>query len=366
MEVTTKQNIFIKKNGEFYMKKIKKLSNAEVADFCNQLALLFSAGIPPYEAIVLMQEDIPNEQGKEILSTIHSHLKEGLTFYESLKATDVFPDYVTEMILLGEETGNLDIITQKLAEYYDRQCQIFTSIKNALSYPLIMVTLMLLILIVLLSKVLPLFNQIFIQLGSELSNMAKQLMSVGSILQSFIGILLVFIVLIGILFALLFSSEKYKKHLYHFLQTKFFTRNFFLQIAYSRFAACLSLVTTSGIDIFQGLVLADQLISNDIMSAKIKQCKSYLSEGDFIYEALKKADIFKPSQLRMLQIAYKSGNSDVALTKISDTYENDMLDKIRHLLGMIEPTLVIAFSVIVGIILLSVILPLIGMMSNIG
>ena len=348
------------------MKKTRKLSNAEVADFCNQLALLFSAGIPPYEAVVLMQEDIPNEQGKAILLTLHSHLKEGLTFHESLKATDVFPDYVTEMILLGEETGNLDLITKKLAEYYDRQCEIYTAVKNALSYPLIMVSLMLLILIVLLSKVLPLFNQIFIQLGSELSGMAKQLMTVGSVLQSVIGTLFVLIVLFGILFTLLFSSEKYKKMLHHFFQTTFFTRDFLLQIAYSRFASCLSLVTTSGIDIFQGLVLAEQLIANDIMSEKIKQCQTHLAEGDFIYEALKKAGIFKPSQLRMLQIAYKSGNSDTVLMKIADTYENETLDKIRHLLSMIEPTLVIAFSIIVGIILLSVILPLIGMMSNIG
>lgn len=348
------------------MKKMKKLSNAEIADFCNQLALLFSAGIPPYEAVVLMQEDIPNEEGKEILSTLHSYLKDGLTFHESLKTTEVFPEYVIEMILLGEETGNLDIITKKLAEYYDRQCQIFTAIKNALSYPLIMVALMLFILVVLLSKVLPLFNQIFIQLGTELSGMAKHLMSAGVILQSFIGILVALIILFGILCTILFSSEKYKKNLSHFLQTTFFTRNFLLQIAYSRFAACLSLVTTSGIDIFKGLSLAEQLVSNEIMAEKLKLCKTYLLEGDFIYEALKKANIFKPSQLRMLQIAYKSGNSDTALMKISDTYENETLDKIRHLLSMIEPTLVITFSVIVGIILLSVILPLIGMMSNIG
>lgn len=348
------------------MKKIKKLSNTEVADFCNQLALLFSAGITPYEAISLMQEDIPNEQGKEILLVLHSNLKEGLTFHESLTKSNVFPEYVTEMILLGETTGNLDIITKKLAEYYERQCQIFRAIKNAISYPLIMVGLMLLILVVLLSEVLPLFNQIFIQLGSELSGMAKQLMTVGNIMQSVIGILLVIILLLCILFALLLSSEKHKNILKHFFQTTFFTKNFLLQISYSRFASCLSLVTSSGIDIFQGLVLADQLISNDIMSKKIKQCKAYLLEGDFIYEALKKANIFKPSQLRMLQIAYKSGNSETALVKIADAYENETLDKIRNILSMIEPTLVIAFSIIVGIILLSVILPLIGMMSNIG
>lgn len=348
------------------MKKIKKLSNAEVADFCNQFAMLFSAGIPPYEAVVLMQEDIPNEQGKEILSIIHSHLRDGFTFYEALKATNVFPDYVTEMILLGEETGNLEIITQKLAAYYEQQCQIFNAIKNALSYPLIMVALMLFILVVLLSKVLPLFNQIFIQLGSELSGMAKQLMSIGNVLQYVICILIVMIIFFGILCTILFSCEKYKKRINHFLQTTFFTKKFLLQIAYSRFAACLSLVTTSGIDIFQGLILAEQLVSNEIMTEKIRQCKKHLSEGDFIYEALKKANIFKPSQLRMLQIAYKSGNSDTALLKISNTYEAETLDKIRRLLGMIEPTLVITFSIIVGIILLSVILPLIGMMSNIG
>ena len=149
------------------MKKEKKLTQEELAAFCSQLSLLLPAGITPYEAIIFMKEDTPTEKGKESLEQIEAALKDGLSFYDALKNSCLFPDYVTSMILLGEESGNLDIVIQKLADYYEQQCSITSSIKNAISYPMIMIGLMLVILSVLLAKILPIFNQVFIQLGSD-------------------------------------------------------------------------------------------------------------------------------------------------------------------------------------------------------
>jgi type IV pilus assembly protein PilC len=348
------------------MKKQKRLNNSEVAAFCSQLSLLLPAGTTPFESIHLMLEDAATDQGKVLLTQIEETLRDGESFYEALKKTEVFPDYVVSMIHLGEESGNLDIITKKLADYYEQQCAISESIKNAVSYPLIMICLMLLILIVLLTKILPIFNQVFIQLGSELTGVSKQLMSLGTAVQSISGVLIAIIVLLAIVAIIILKNSKAKAGFMKKLHTWNLTKNFYMDIAYSRFAGALSMITAGGIDIYKGIDLANQLIDNQLMDVKITNCKKALLNGDYLHEAMKEAGIFRAQHLRMLQIGYKSGNSEVVLEKISKYYEEATLVRIQRILGAIEPTLVIVFSLMVGLILLSVIMPLIGIMSSIG
>jgi type IV pilus assembly protein PilC len=102
------------------------------------------------------------------------------------------------------------------------------------------------------------------------------------------------------------------------------------------------------------------------MDEKIKICREQLLKGDYLHEAMREAGIFKAQHQRMLQIGFKSGNSEIVFDKISKYYEEETLIRIQKLLGAIEPTLVIVFSLMVGLILLSVIMPLIGIMSSIG
>lgn len=348
------------------MKKERKLNQEEVSSFCNQLSLLLPAGITPYEAIILMLEDTPDKKGKSILEQLEAALKEGLSFHEALKGTNVFPDYVISMIFLGEESGNLDIVMKKLADYYEQQCSISSSIKNAISYPLIMIGLMLIILAVLLAKILPIFNQVFLQLGSELTGVAARLMAIGNLIESISGVLIFATVFIILCLFIIYHIPVCRNWGKHFLHTGKLTRNFFLGIAYARFASAMSMVTASGVDLFRGLTLAQLLVDNEIVSEKINLCSKSISEGDYLYEAMKKADIFQAKHLRMMQIGQRSGETDVVLNKISSYYEEDTLTHMHRILGAIEPTLVIFFSLMVGLILLSVIMPLIGIMSSIG
>jgi type IV pilus assembly protein PilC len=270
------------------------------------------------------------------------------------------------MVHLGEESGNLDIIMKKLADYYEQQCEISEAIKSAVTYPAIMICLMLIILVVLLAKILPIFNQVFIQLGNELTGVSRQLMRLGNTIQSISGILIIIAAILAVFALVLYRYPKGRKWLNNKLNSWKPTRGFYLNIAYSRFAGALSLITAGGIDIYKGISLAGELIDNHIMDEKIKICREQLLKGDYLHEAMREAGIFKAQHQRMLQIGFKSGNSEIVFDKISKYYEEETLIRIQKLLGAIEPTLVIVFSLMVGLILLSVIMPLIGIMSSIG
>lgn len=348
------------------MKKYKHLSNSETASFCGQLALLLPAGITPLESICLMSEDAASAEGRELLIQIEASLRDGLSFYEALVSTEAFPEYVISMVLLGEEAGRLDSIMTSLAEYYEQQNTISETVKDAVSYPLIMVCLMLLILVVLLTKILPIFNQVFLQLGSGLTSTSGQLMRIGTWLQSVSGIWAGIFAAAVVIFFFLYKNQKGHTWIKRRLQTSGFSKNYYLCISYSRFAGVMSMIITSGIDIFKGLELSQGIIDNELMDEKLAVFKAALLRGDYVPEALKEAEIFQAQHQRMIQISYKTGDSDKIFKKLSIYYKDSALSRLQRLLSTIEPTLVIVFSLTVGIILLSVIMPLIGIMSSIG
>ncbi len=348
------------------MIKDKKLNPEEVASFCSQLALLLPAGISPYEAISLMQEDVSDPKGKDFLELLHTAQRDGLSFYDALESTHAFPDYVLSMVLLGEASGNLDVIMQKLADYYEQQCAISSSVKNALRYPLVMTMLMTLILFVLLTKILPIFHQVFLQLGKGLTGIAGKLLYLGRLLESISFLLLPSIILILILLLLIYTIPVLRKKGLQLLHHSYLTRDFFLNVAYARLANALSMINASGMDLFYGFEIAKQLVNHNFVAAQIDQCVYALSAGSDLYEAMKQSGIFQKKYLRMLQLGQHAGETDMILAKISAYYEEEALARIQRILNAIEPTLVIFFSLLTGMILLSVIIPLIGIMSSIG
>ena len=120
----------------------KLLSNEEIASFCNQAAMLFQAGIPPVEGMAILQSDAQSPEGKAIFEEILTVCRQGESFHKALEATKVFPDYCLHMIALGEESGNLDVCMSSLADYYEKEDAIAGSIRDAVTYPFIMIAMM--------------------------------------------------------------------------------------------------------------------------------------------------------------------------------------------------------------------------------
>jgi type IV pilus assembly protein PilC len=126
------------------------------------------------------------------------------------------------------------------------------------------------------------------------------------------------------------------------------------------------LTLTSGMDTYEGLALVKKLADSDEMKEKIETCRNMLLDGDSFPEALEKTDIFTSFYSQMISVGFKSGSMDQAMQQVSERIEKDTEKKIYSLISVLEPTLVIILSVIVGMILLSVILPLMGIMTTIG
>lgn len=348
------------------MNKQKPLSNAETASFCSQVAMLFQAGITPTESMVILLNDAQTESSKELIRAILEVCQQGEPFYKALSSTNVFPDYVIHMVQLGEESGNLDKCIRSLASYYEKEENIAHSIKSAVSYPLIMIVMMLAVIFVLISKVMPIFNQVFIELGSEMTGFAASLLTLGNSLNRYSIVLLVVVCLIAALYIIATKTKKGRRITNQLLDIIPATRAFHESLASERFASGMALCLSSGMDTFSSLDMISTLVDNKTMQERIAACKQSLIDGSNFSEALTNSGIFNNLYSQMVAVGFRSGNIDTVLEKIASNYERETDRRIQGIISILEPTLVIILSVIVGLILMSVILPLMGIMASIG
>lgn len=348
------------------MEKQNKLTNEELAAFCGQISILLHAGIAPVEGIRILLSDTEDKGSKALLQAIIDAVENGDSFAESLATVGVFPDYVLNTIKLGEEAGSLDDVMTSLANYYERESQISDSIKSAVTYPVVMIVMMLCVIIILITRVLPIFNQVFVQLGSEMTGFAASLMNVGTALKNYS---IVFIAIIAVIVFLSFyfaKSNSGRATVKKVASRMRIFRSFYEGIACGRFASGMALAMSAGLDTFESLRLVSKLVEHKGMEEKIAVCKGAIENGDNLAEGLKSASIFSNVNNRMVAVGFKTGEIEKVMTKIAEEYERKTEKKISEIISVIEPTLVIVLSIIVGLILLSVILPLMGIMTSIG
>lgn len=329
----------------------KPLSNMEIASFCNQMGMLLRSGISPLEGLNLLLEDAKTDAEKNILQVMEVKMTETASFYDAVESTDLFPTYMLHMIKLGEETGTLDDILNGLSQHYVKEENLSNMIRSALIFPSIMLGMMFLIVIVLLTKVMPIFQDVFQQLGQEMPGFSSGLLRIGQTLSHYF---IIFIVLLAAVIAFLYTRKEKLP----------FQRKLQEDLATCRFADGMSITLKSGLSPEQGLDLIEQVVEQEAFKQKIAQCREILMESMDFSDALHQSHIFTGTYARIAYLAGKAGCMDEAMAQIASEYEQNINKKITSFISILEPTLVIILSVIVGIILFSVMLPLLGIMSG--
>lgn len=342
------------------------LTPAEISTFCAQLSMILKAGIPVSEGLSIMHSDLQKAQGKKILSTILERTEMGEPLHMALSASGLFPKYVINMVEIGGQTGKLDEVMDYLCEYYEREESIARNLKSAVTYPLIMIVMMVFVIGVLVVKVLPIFQQVFRQLGSEMSSFSQSVMQFGSAVGRYSAVITTVLAAAAIIVAVMNHTRGGRQALSSFQSRFFLTRTLYAKIAAGRFAGAMAMMLSSGLDPDQSLDLAAKLIDNRYISEKIEHCKEHIAQGSSFAEALEKTEIFSGINAKMVSIGFQTGSVDSVMRKLADRYEEEIDATINHLISLLEPTLVAVLSVIVGMILLSVMLPLMGIMSSIG
>lgn len=345
---------------------MKALSNTELTTFCSQFALILRSGISSLEGLSIMQEDSPKGEGQELLSGMIRTMEETGSLYEALTASEVFPPYLCSMVEIGEQSGRLDDVMASLSEHYRREDEMAKNIKSAVSYPLVMLGMMIVVIFVLIVKVLPVFNEVFQQLGTGLGGISGTILSLGKTVSRYALVFVLVAAVIAGLFLYFAFTIKGRRQIRVFARSFLPTRKLMEKIACSRFASGMYLSLSSGLDTDQSLEMVSRLVDHPVIQEKIRNIQALILEGTSFADAVSQTNMFSGIYARMVSIGYKTGAMDDVMKQISVQYDEEIDSRMSDLVAKLEPTLVAILSIIVGLILLSVMLPLMGIMSNIG
>ncbi len=345
---------------------IKQLDGPYLSSFCMEMSLCLKAGISLSEGIYMLAADETDKDLKEMLDGIYKKMDEGSSFEDALKSAECFPKYVIDMVEIGTKTGRLEDVMRALSGYYTRQEQITASIKNAVVYPFVLMFMLLLVIGVLVVKVLPIFNDVYNELGAEMSAIAVTIMNIGTAITQYAAVILgvvVALVIIAVIVSAVPSLSLKAVTLWNKLTAG---RKVSKKISSARFASGMAMTLASGLDTDESLDMVERITENPVMLGRIKKCRELMASGELFVDAVSKAEIFPSLYCRMLSIGFKTGTADTVMEEIARRSEVEVNEDIESIINKVEPTLVIIMSLIVGLILLSVMLPLMSIMTSIG
>ncbi len=342
----------------------KKLSNEELFHFCEQFTIILRSGISINEGLYILSEDSTTEEGKAFLLGLNETLEMTGDFTTTLEESGVFPSSMISYVRLGERTGCLDEVFAILTHYYQQEIEMQTAIKSAVSYPLLMLGMMVAVIVILLIKVLPVFSQVFREMGLEMSGISGGLFAFGQAMQrySFVFITFFVVLLAGIAF-LLFTAkgkEVFNKiilKLPHFQKIP-------AAMDYSRLAQGISMGLRSGLGQEQSMDMAQELISVPHVKAQLAQATEMIREGESFSKSLNSSGLFGGMEARLISIGFTTGSGDEVMQNLAIRYQEESTNLIDEAISVLEPTIVIVMTLLVGLVLLSVMMPLLGVLSE--
>ncbi len=344
----------------------KTLPPDETALFCEQIAMVLKAGIPLGDGMETLARSYAGSPVSARFERMRVSLESHGSLNQALADADIFPSYLIAMTRIGERSGKLDEVMTALANYYQWEAQIKTSVKNAILYPSVLVMMLAVVIGILVISVIPVFQRVFDSLGLAATSPASAAMrigvGVGKGMLILVGILAVALVVIGIL--LRFGGrESVLSALSSVIPA---IRRVNARLSTARYAAALSMMLTAGYPLEDAMQLAPSVVTDEKHKRQAEIAQKELLAGGSFSDAAEKSGLFEPMHEKMIRFGTAAGKLDAVMEKLSGIYMSEADDAIHNVIAMIEPTMVAALSVVIGGILLSVMLPLLSVLSAAG
>lgn len=348
------------------MKK-QVLTNEQMGNFFLQFSYLIHAGFGNVDSLVMLAEREDDPSNKKLLSDMAEKAENGERFSDVLKESGVFSEYACGLVYVGENTGRMEEATTALAEYFEGRVALDKRLRSALLYPVILLQIMLVVIVVLLVYVLPIFNDVYAQLGSGLGGLAGGLLSLGAFLSKIMPFLCVVLGLITVFLVIFASSQGFRNGIINKLRRNRGDKGIFRLFNMSRFAKGLSMGISSGLLVDEAVEYSVQLVEDapDYL-ARCKECTERYRKGETMVSSLESAGLLPKLECRILETGLKGGAGDAAMAEVAKRLSEEANGELDDKISRVEPALVIIASVLVGIILLSVMLPLMQIMTTIG
>lgn len=345
---------------------IKRVTKKDMAVFCRQFYTMLEAGINIVNCLDILEKQAGNKSLKKVISTVKEDVQKGITLSEAMgKHGKIFSSLLTNMVMAGEVSGNLDVLMERMALHYERENAIENKVRNALVYPTVLSMVAIAVVIFLLTVVMPTFVSMFEAAGIALPGPTRALLTMSNCLLNywyiFIGIF------IGLIIGIYTFSKTDKGRLFlDNIKIKMpGIKKINMNIIASRFARTISTLLSSGMPLLQALDVVSKVVGNQLVAKKLNKATEDIRKGIPLSRTIKDIEVFPPMIDAMIIVGEESGTLDHMLNKAADFYDEEVETSLQKMTTLLEPILIILMAVIIGFIVISMAMPMFDVINTI-
>jgi type IV pilus assembly protein PilC len=343
----------------------KKVKPKSLQIFSRQFATMIEAGLNVVASLVILEDQTDDAALAEVIRELRSDVEGGLLLSEAMaKHPRVFSRLYISMVEAGEAAGILDIVLDRVAFQIEKELAIKRRVKSAMVYPSVVMVFASLVLVGMLMFLVPIFVKLFAQLGGQLPMLTQVVVNASNLLRH--KWYIVFPLLFGIAFAIrAWKRTESGRQTWDRLKLKLPMKigDVVLKVAMARFARTLSTLVAAGVDIIKALEITGQTSGNYVIEEALAEVRARVHEGIPIAQPLDENEHFPPMVSQMVKIGEETGELEKMLGKIADFYEDEVDAAVQSLTSIVEPIMMIGVGLIVGVIIISMYLPMFKMLS---
>ncbi|RDI06665.1 type II secretion system F family protein [Flavobacterium sp. AG291] len=340
--------------------------NKKKQSFYMELAVLLKAGITIKEALTLIIESFKKKNDKEMLEGILNKIVNGKPLSEALKASKYFTEYEYYSIKIGEETGTTARVCHELGVFYQRKNEQQRIVISALTYPSIVLSTAILVVLFMLSYVVPMFEDIFKQNGMELPFLTRVIIKMSAFTKSY-GLLFIFTIVVFVISGkLMKDNSKYKRTLHYILLKIPVFGSFLSKVYITQFTQAVALLTTSKVPMLNSIQMVSKMIQFVPLQDALEKVETGILKGQSLSESMKENKLFDSRIISLVKVAEETNQTEYVFNQLNEQYNQEVVQQSKIMATILEPFIIVFVGVLVAVLLIAMYLPMFQLSSAIG
>jgi type IV pilus assembly protein PilC len=345
--------------------QMQKVKLKDLAVYSRQLAVLINAELPLIQSLNILSEQARNKYFKRVIQDIREDVEAGSSLHQAKrKFPKVFDNLYCNLIASGEQSGSLDVMLRRLAEYLEKIVKLRSQVRQAMVYPSAVLGFAVLVVIFMLWKVIPVFAQIFLELGAELPWLTAAILALSQFVQK--NIIFIFLGLVVLVFFVRYirQTEQGRKFFDTLILKLPIFGKIFEKVGLSRITRTLSTLIGGGVPMLECIKITSTTAGNVIIEEQLMKARTLVAEGSSMTDALISSGRFPFMFTQLVRVGETTGTLDEMLAKLADFYDEEVEASVATLLSVLEPILLIMVGGMVGVIVVSMYLPIFSLMQQ--
>lgn len=345
----------------------KKVPRKDLMHFSRQLAVFIRAGIPILDALSTIEEEVSNKAFKQVLQGIIDDLRGGTTFAQAAsRHPEAFPPFYLGILQSAELTGRLDTVLEQLSDYIDRDLEARGKIKSALTYPIIIMAMSVVVVVILVGFVLPRFEVFFEGLNAELPLPTRMLLGFAGVVSTFWYVIVGTLGVLVISLLLVLRTERGKLYRDRVLLRLPVLGDLLHHVVLERFCRILASMMSAGVPLPEAMRVTSEAVSNRVYQAGLQDARDAMMRGEGLATPLAQTGLFPASARQMFRVGENTGTLDDQLATAATYFERELNYKIKRFTDLFEPAILVVVGLVVGFVAIALVSAMYGIFNQVN